>query len=369
MEKLDFEAENKNSILIARTLASIQSLHQPSIEAVYARQAVLTKPTGSLGRLEELTIKLAGITAQPQPVIKNKVIVVMAGDHGVATEGVSAYPAEVTAQMLLNFLNGGAAINVIARQVGARVVVVDMGVAADLPAHPALLQRKVAYGTANIAHGPAMTNAQMLQAVATGIEIAEMQATLGADLIGTGDMGIGNTTPSSAIVAAFTNRAVVDVTGRGTGVDDEGLARKIAVIETALAVNQPDPTLASDVLVKVGGFEIAGLVGLIFGAAARRIPLVIDGFISSAAALVATEWHPLVRDYLIAAHNSVEIGHRLMLERMELNPLLNLNLRLGEGTGAALAMSVVEAAARTLNEMATFGEAGVSQKSEAAKVE
>jgi nicotinate-nucleotide--dimethylbenzimidazole phosphoribosyltransferase len=236
-----------------------------------------------------------------------------------------------------------------------------MGVAVDLPDYTKLVNKKFAYGTRNMALGPAMTREEALKAVYAGIEVARTEVNTGVDIIGTGDMGIGNTTPSSAIVAIFTGRAVKDVTGRGTGLDENGLSRKIAIIEKALAVNRPDPADPLDVLSKVGGFEIAGMVGLIFGAAASKVPVVIDGFISTAAALVATEWHPPVRDYLIAAHNSVEIGHRIMLEWMELNPLLNLNLRLGEGTGAALAMNVVEAAVRALSEMATFNEAGVSE--------
>jgi nicotinate-nucleotide--dimethylbenzimidazole phosphoribosyltransferase len=350
--------------LVLETIAEIKPLDAESIAQARARQTVLTKPAGSLGRLEEISIKLAGITANPRPKLDRKAVIVMAGDHGVAAEGVSAYPSEVTPQMVLNFLRGGAAINVIARQVGAKVIVVDMGVAVDLPPHPELLVRKIGYGTANIAYGAAMSEEQAFSAIASGIETIAAQAVQGLDLVATGDMGIGNTTPSSAIVAAFTGRPVVEVTGRGTGVDDAGLARKIATIERALMVNKPDPHNALDVLTKVGGFEIAGLVGVIFGAVARRVPVIVDGFISTAAALVASEWVPQVHDYLIAAHNSVEIGHRLMLEWMELNPLLNLNLRLGEGTGAALAMSVIEAAARTLDEMATFSEAGVSEKNE-----
>lgn len=350
--------------LIEETLQAIGPLDQAAMATTRERQQRLTKPAGSLGRLEELSIKLAGISGKALPDVTRKAIVVMAGDHGVTAEGVSAYPAEVTPQMVLNFLSGGAAINVFARQVGARVVVADLGVASDLPEHPALLHRKIGYGTRNLAIGPAMSREEARRAVEIGIEIIQGEVTRGLDLVGTGDMGIGNTTPSSAIVATFSGLSVERVTGRGTGVDDEGLKRKVAVIERALELNRPDPTDALDVLSKVGGFEIAGLVGLIFGAAAARIPVVIDGFISSAAALVATEWHPPVRDYLIAAHSSVEIGHRVMLERMELNPLLNLNLRLGEGTGAALAMSVIEAACLVLKEMATFDEAGVSERDE-----
>ena len=253
-----------------------------------------------------------------------------------------------------------------ARQAEATVQVADLGVAVDLPTHPNLLNRKLAYGTANMAVGPAMTREQARQGVEVGIEIANELAK-DFDLIGTGDMGIGNTTPSSAIVAAFLGANVAAVTGRGTGIDEAGWQRKVNVIRQALEVNQPDPNDPLDVLAKVGGFEIAGLTGLILGAAAQRIPVILDGFISSAAALVATEWQPAVRDYLIAAHSSVEIGHRVMLERMELSPLLNLNLRLGEGTGAALAMNIVEAAVRVLTEMATFAEAGVSESAEQAQ--
>ncbi len=350
--------------LIEETLQAIAPLDEDAMTAARARQQRLTKPAGSLGRLEELSVKLAGITGQAQPSVARKAIIIMAGDHGVTSEGVSAYPAEVTPQMVLNFLAGGAAINVFARQVGARVIVADLGMASDLPVHPRLINRKIGYGTHNLAIGPAMSREEARQAVEAGIEIIQAEVDKGLDIVGTGDMGIGNTTPSSAIVATFTGMSVERVTGRGTGVDDEGLRRKVAVIKQALQVNQPEPHDALDVLAKVGGFEIAGLVGLIFGAAAARLPIVIDGFISTAAALVATEWHPPVRDYLIAAHNSVEIGHRVMLERMELNPLLNLNLRLGEGTGAALAMNVIEAACLALKEMATFDEAGVSERDE-----
>ncbi len=348
--------------MIEETLAQIGPLDQSAMAAVRARQSRLTKPEGSLGRLEELAIKLAGITGKPLPTVARKAIVVMAGDHGVAVEGVSAYPVEVTAQMVLNFLAGGAAINVFARQIGARVVVADLGIASDLPDYPDLVKRKIGYGTHNMAQGPAMSREEARKAVQAGIELAQAEVGRGLDLVGTGDMGIGNTTASSAIIAVFTGASIEQVTGRGTGVDDEGLRRKINIIRQALELNQPNPADALDVLSKVGGFEIAGLVGLIFGAAAARVPIVIDGFISSAAALVATEWHPPVRDYLIAAHSSVEIGHRVTLERMELQPLLNLNLRLGEGTGAALAMTIIEAASKILSEMATFDEAGVATR-------
>ncbi|NWJ45752.1 MAG: nicotinate-nucleotide--dimethylbenzimidazole phosphoribosyltransferase [Chloroflexi bacterium] len=346
---------------IEATLAAIRPMNKEAMAVVRSRQDRLTKPAGSLGRLEEITVKLAGITGNPRPRVDRKCIVLMAGDHGVVSEGVSAYPSEVTPQMVFNFLQGGAAINVLARQVGARVVVADLGVASDLPEHSGLLNRKIGYGTRNMMIGPAMTKLEALKAVLTGIEIARQEAEKGMDVVGTGDMGIGNTTPSSAIVATFTGLPVSMVTGRGTGLDDSGLSRKISVIERSIEINQPDKSDPLDVLAKVGGFEIAGLTGLIFGAAAAHIPIVVDGFISTAAALIATEWYPPVCDYLISAHNSVEIGHRAMLEHMELSPLLNLNLRLGEGTGAAIAMSVIEAATRTLAEMATFDEAGVSE--------
>jgi nicotinate-nucleotide--dimethylbenzimidazole phosphoribosyltransferase len=346
------------------SLPSIPSLDLAAQSAARVRQDTLTKPPGSLGRLEELSIQLAAIIGQSQPSVARKAVIVMAGDHGVTAEGVSAYPAEVTPQMVLNFLHGGAAINVLARQAGARVVVVDIGVASDLAPQPGLEIRKVAGGTRNMALGPAMTRAQAEEAITIGIQVVEAEIAKGLDLVATGDMGIGNTTASAAIVATLTGQPVARVTGRGTGVDDAGLARKVVVIERALALNQPDPHDPLDVLSKVGGLEIAGLVGVILGAAAQRLPVVIDGFISGAAALVAVKVAPEVKPYLIAAHQSVEIGHRILLEHLGLRPLLDLDLRLGEGTGAALAFHLIEAAARILNEMATFGEAGVSEKTD-----
>jgi nicotinate-nucleotide--dimethylbenzimidazole phosphoribosyltransferase len=264
--------------------------------------------------------------------------------------------------MVQNFLRGGAAINVLARRVGARVVVGDLGVVTELPEHPNLRRMKIGPGTQNLSLGPAMTPSEAVAAIDVGIELVEGEIQRGTDLVGTGDMGIGNTTPSSAIVATLTGRAVADVTGRGTGLDEAGWQRKVAVIQRALDLNRPDPADPLDVLAKVGGYEIAGLVGVMLGAAAHRVPVIVDGFISGAAALLATELAPGFRDYLIAAHNSVEIGHRILLERMELVPLLNLNLRLGEGSGAAMAMHLVDDATAILAEMATFDEAGVSEK-------
>jgi len=324
----------------------------------------LTKPRGSLGRLESLSIQLAGILGQPLPEIRHKVIVTMAGDHGVVAEGVSAYPQEVTPQMVINFLNGGAAINVLARHVGARVVVVDVGVAADLEPHPDLVDKKVASGTGNIARGPAMSREQALQAVMVGVEVVEAELERGLDILGVGDMGIGNTTPSATIAAALTGRPAAEFVGRGTGVDDAGLARKVDAVQRALLVNRPDPADALDVLAKVGGFEIGGLAGATLAAAAHRRPVMVDGFISTAAAMIAVGLAPQARPYLIAAHRSQERGHRIMLDWLGLEPLLNLGMRLGEGTGAALGISLAEAACKILRQMATFGEAGVAEKSD-----
>ena len=345
-------------------IKDIKPLDDAALRAAQARQDTLTKPRGSLGRLEELSIQLAGMKADPFPSVERKAVIVMAADHGVAHEGVSAYPSDVTAQMVLNFLRGGAAINVLARQAGARVTVVDIGVAADVEPLPGLLRRKVMCGTRNLAEGVAMTRDEAEQAIQVGVDVLNEEATRGLDLVATGDMGIGNTTPASAIVAAITELPVAQVAGRGTGIDDQGLERKIKVIERALTVNQPDADDAMDVLHKVGGLEIAGLAGVMIAAAHHRIPVVVDGFISTAAAMIAVGLAPGVRNYLISAHQSMEVGHRAMLRYLRLWPLLDLNLRLGEGTGAVLAFHLIEASTRILREMATFDEAGVSDKEE-----
>jgi len=264
--------------------------------------------------------------------------------------------------MVLNFLEGGAAINVLARQAGAWVRIVDIGVAYDFEDHPQLIRRKIAKGTQNMLKGPAMSRAQAEEAIQVGLDVIAMEAQNGLDLVATGEMGIGNSTPSAAITAVLTGLPVAQVTGRGTGVDDSGLKRKIEVIEQAIAINQVDPGDPLGVLAKLGGFEIAGLAGVVLGAASQRIPVVVDGFISGAAALVAAALDPAVKPYLIASHQSVEIGHKAIWDHLGLKPLLNLGLRLGEGSGAVLAFHQVEAAARILDEMATFGEAGVSDK-------
>jgi len=347
-------------MLLSNIIEMIKPLDREAIAEARARQDRLTKPQGSLGRLEELSIQLAGIQGKPIPQIRHKAIITMAGDHGVVAERVSAFPQQVTAQMVYNFLSGGAGINVTARQIGARIIVVDMGVATELEPNPQLLARKVAFGTQNMSQGPAMTREQAVTAIETGIEVVASEVAKGLDIVGTGDMGIGNTTASSAICAVMTEKPVAEVTGRGTGIADEQLTYKIEIINRALAVNQPDPKQPLDVLAKVGGFEIGGLVGVMLAAAAHRIPVVIDGFISGAAALIATALSPGLRDFLIAAHVSAEAGHHLLLKHLGLKPLLDLGMRLGEGTGAALGIFLSETAARVLAEMSTFAEAGVS---------
>ncbi len=350
---------------VMRTMEMIRPLDEGAMAEARARQDILTKPQGSLGRLEELSIQLAGIQGKPIPQIRHKAIITMAGDHGVIAEGVSAFPQEVTAQMVHNFLRGGAGISVIARRVGARIIVADMGVATKLGDDPQLLSRKIAPGTRNMANGPAMSQAEAVKAIETGIEIVTTEVARGLDIVGTGDMGIGNTTASSAICAVLTGEPVSKVTGRGTGIADKQLTHKVAVINRALAVNYPDPKQPLDVLAKVGGFEIGGLVGVMLAAAAHRIPVVIDGFISGAAAIIATGLVPGLKDYLIAAHVSAEAGHQLLLRHLGLKPLLDLGMRLGEGTGAALGIFLVEVAAGVLAEMSTFAEAGVSEGDEA----
>lgn len=357
------------STLLSHTISKISPLDSDAMSAATARQDRLTKPQGALGRLERLAIQLAGITQSARPRFHNPVIITLAADHGVTRQAVSAYPAAVTPQMVLNFVQGGAAINVLARHVGARVVVGDLGVNTDFPADLGIVHRKIAHGTRDFSIEPAMTRDQAQAAIEAGIEIvtSEIRATgktgRGADIVGTGDMGIGNTTASSAMVAAMTGLSALEVTGRGTGVDDATFSHKVSVIEHALALHKPDPADALDVLHKIGGLEIGGLAGVILGAAAQHVPIVLDGFISGAAALIAFRLAPSVQPYLVAAHRSVEIGHRAVLEALDIQPLLDLDLRLGEGTGAALGISVCIAAARLLDEMATFDEAGVAGKS------
>lgn len=347
---------------LKEAIAAIRPLDAAAMARARARQDDLAKPRGSLGRLEAISIQVAGITGSELPRIRDKAVIIMAGDHGVVAEGVSAYPSEVTPQMVLNFLRGGAAVNVLAQHAGARVVVVDVGVAADIPAQPGLVVHKVGHGTGNIRRGPAMARAQAVRALEAGIEALERELAQGLDIVATGDMGIGNTTPSSAIAAAVCGLPVAEVTGRGTGLDDGTLALKVAVIEEALRTNQPDTADGLDLLAKVGGFEIGGIAGVILGAAAHRVPVVVDGFISTAGAIVAALLAPLARDYMISGHRSVEVGHRAMLKHLGLVPLVDLDMRVGEGTGAVLGVSLVEAACRVLCEMATFSSGGVSDR-------
>ncbi len=342
-------------------IAQIKPVDTSRTTEIQAQLDDLTKPQGSLGRLEELAKRYCLITGKNKPALKNKIIFTCAGDHGVTKEGVSAFPAAVTPQMVYNFLRGGAGVNVLARHAGCRVIVVDMGVDHDFEPAEGLEIRKIARGTANMAAGPAMTREQAEQSILAGVGLVDKYRD-GLDIIGTGDMGIGNTTPSSAIVSVFTGTDPEQVTGRGTGIDDAGLKSKVATIRKAIQLNQPDRKDALDVLTKVGGFEIGGIAGLVLGAALYKIPVVVDGFISTAGALIAAELCPAAKGYIIAAHQSVEIGHRKMLDRLEQRPLLDLNLRLGEGTGAALGISLVEASLRVLAEMATFSSAGVSEK-------
>ncbi len=363
--------------MIAETIRSISFVKKEFIEKAERRLDDLTKPRGSLGRLEEFAKRLVAITEDKMPTLGKTIIFTFAGDHGVAREGVSAYPTEVTRQMVCNFLNGGAGINVLARHAGAEVVVVDIGVDFDFKiktgivrsegakgdsAHCHFISTKVVSGAGNIRKGRAMTRNEAESCIEVGIELAREYSERGYRFFGTGEMGIGNTTPSSAIAAVLTGRSVADVTGKGTGIDDKALRKKIEVIEDAIRINKPDPSDALDVLSKVGGAEIGGIAGLIIGASARRIPVVVDGFISTAGALIAYCLAPGTKDYMFAAHNSVEKGHKAMLKKIGLEPILDLNLRLGEGTGAALAMLIIEAGLKIYREMATFGEAGVSHE-------
>jgi nicotinate-nucleotide--dimethylbenzimidazole phosphoribosyltransferase len=328
-------------------------------EAAERHLGSLTKPPRSLGRLEEIALRLA-LLRGAAPEVRHPLIFTFAADHGVVAEGVSAYPQVVTAQMVENFLRGGAAVNVLARQAGARLVIADFGVASPVAASPDLVSCPVGPGTANIAAGPAMTREQAIWSIEAGATLAEEALAAGADLLATGEMGIGNTTSASAIAAAITGGAPERVTGRGTGVDDATLARKVAVVGRALAVNRPDGRDGLDVLAKVGGFEIGGLVGVILAGAARRVPVVLDGFIAGAAALIAVALAPDSRHALFASHRSAEPGHGLILDHLGLEPYLDLSLRLGEGTGAALFIHLARAAALLWSEMATFKSAGVS---------
>lgn len=342
-------------------ISGISELDAEAMAQIQVRLDSLTKPQGSLGQLEHIAKQLGGIQQTSNPKILKKAVLTMAGDHGVVEEGVSAFPQEVTPQMAYNIMNGGAAINVLARQANAEVFLTDVGIA--FPIEGQLIQKRVADGTKNMTKGPAMSRQEALQALLVGASVAEEKIREGYNLFATGELGIGNTTPSSAIVSLLTNSSIEDVVGRGTGIDDAGIIRKRQAIEKAIEVNQPDTSDALDVLAKVGGLEIAAIAGSILQAAASNVPIIVDGFISTAGALIAAKLAPKSTAYMIPSHGSVEIGHRKALAALGLDPVLNLNMRLGEGTGAAITFYLVEAALHILEEMATFADAGVSEKS------
>jgi nicotinate-nucleotide--dimethylbenzimidazole phosphoribosyltransferase len=351
--------------IIQDTLKSIQPVSPIRLKGAQAHLDSLTKPPGSLGLLEDLAKKYAAIRDTDHPSINKKSVIIFAADHGVTEEGISAYPAEVTPQMVQNFLDGGAAINVLARQQNAEVLVVDIGVNHRFAPHPDLLDRKIAFGTRNMAKEPAMTRTQAEESITIGIQMAAELADKGVDLLATGEMGIGNTTASSAIFSVLSGLPASQVTGRGTGIDDKTLDKKIAVIQQALVRHTPDPEDPIDILAKVGGFEIGGIIGLLLGAAAQNIPVVVDGLISSAGASLAIKLNPSVKDYIFPSHRSVEPGQKVFFDLIEAPPLFDLKMRLGEGTGAVLAFSLIEAAVKIYSEMATFQSAGISDRAEA----
>ncbi|MDD2702554.1 MAG: nicotinate-nucleotide--dimethylbenzimidazole phosphoribosyltransferase [Candidatus Omnitrophica bacterium] len=347
-----------------KVISSIKGIDERIMRKAQTRLDSLTKPPGSLGRLEELARVIAGITGKAMPRLNEKVIFTLAADHGVCAENISAFPSDVTVQMVGNFLKGGAGINVLAGHIGARVVVADLGVKSDFAPRfsKKLKRKKVNFGTRNFILGPAMSRGEAVRSVQNGIDIFEEELDRGIDIIGTGEMGIGNTTASSAIAACITRTDPSETAGRGTGLGDKALQHKITVIRKALEVNRPDPGDALDVLSKVGGFEIGGLAGIMLAAASRKVPVVLDGFISGAAALIAVGLQPKVKEYMIASHCSVERGHKVILEYLGIDPVLNLDLRLGEGTGAALGIFIAEAATKILTGMATFQQARVSER-------
>ncbi len=353
--------------MLERTIRGIGGLDKAAMEAAARHQDSLAIPRGSLGRLHEFCIRLAGITGDPRPHIKDLAVITMAGDHGVARQGVSLFPQEVTGEMVTNFTHGGAAINVLARHVGARLTVVDIGVATPLvdispgdDRFVRLVHRRIAKGTADMSQGPAMSRDQAVRSLEAGIQVFEEERARGLHAVGTGDMGIGNTTPSSAMAAVLLNRDPADVVNQGTGIEGDALRHKVNVVARSLEVNRPDSGEPLDVLAKVGGFEIGGIAGVILAACAARTPVVVDGFISTAAALLACGFHPEVKNYLFAGHQSAVLGHKLMLDDLGLKPIVDLGMRLGEGTGAAFGLSILAAASRISREMLMFGEAAVS---------
>ncbi|NPA94449.1 MAG: nicotinate-nucleotide--dimethylbenzimidazole phosphoribosyltransferase [Thermodesulfobacteria bacterium] len=351
--------------LLKELIDSIGPVDNKLEPVIQQRLDNLTKPKGSLGRLEEFAKRYCLITNQISPADLEKAVIVFAGDHGITQEGVSAFPKDVTYQMVKNFLQGGAGINVLARHVGADVQVVDIGVDHDLEDLPGLIHKKVGFGTKNMAEGPAMTREEAQRAILAGAEVAQDIIEGGKNILATGEMGIGNTTPASALTAVICGKEPSQVTGRGTGIDTSAYRRKIELIERAISVNKPSPTDGLDALAKVGGFEIAGICGMILKAAQMRVPVVVDGFISGAGAIVAKALCPNISDYLFCGHCSVEQGHKVQMEYLGLRPILDLDMRLGEGTGAVLAMGLIEAGIKIYKEMATFDQAAVSPGNEA----
>ncbi len=354
--------------MLEKIIQKIGPLDSRAMERARAHQEALAIPLGSLGRLHEFAVRLAGITGDPRPDIADTGVITMAGDHGVTARGVSPFPREVTREMVANFARGGAAINVLTRHVGARLTVVDIGVAGPPMAFDTgsdervrYVSRKIAGGTADISAGPAMTREQAMRAIEVGVEVFEEEKKKGLDAVGTGDMGIGNTTPSAAIAAALLKKDPDLLVNRGAGLDEAALGEKIKTVARALEVNHPDSDDPLDVLAKVGGFEIGGIAGVVLAACAHKTPVVVDGFISSAAALLASRFHPDVKQYLFGGHVSNVHGHRLMLEALDLEPIVDLQMRLGEGTGAAFGLSVLSASSRIAAEMLTFEEARVSE--------
>jgi nicotinate-nucleotide--dimethylbenzimidazole phosphoribosyltransferase len=351
--------------LIARTIDEVTAPSKDAELRAWLRLESLTKPPGSLGRLEEIAARIATLRDEVRPGVARKAIVLMAADHGVTDENISPYPREVTAQMVATFAAGGAAINQLARHAGATLTLIDIGVATPIPASEGVIDARIADGTANMARGPAMTREQAARAVRIGIEAARALADDGVDLIGTGEMGIGNTTAAAAVTSVLAGVEPKRVVGPGTGLDEAGVRHKAFIVKRAIELNSPDPTDALDVLAKVGGFEIAGLAGVVIGAAAAGVPVVADGYISGAATLAALRLAPGVAPWVFASHRSAEPGHQVVLEALGLVPVLDLDMRLGEGTGAALAMGIIDAACVMMSGMATFSEAGVTDRENA----
>ncbi len=345
---------------LKKTIDSIKAPDKDFYNKALERLSLQARPAGSLGMLEDVSARLSGIKKTIDVHLDNKIIVTCAGDHGIVAEGVSLFPQEVTTQMVENFVNEGASINVLAKHAGAKVMVADFGVNHDFPADLPIFHKKVRKSTSNFAVEPAMTMDEAVESINSGIEIVnEIHSKKKIDLLGTGDMGIGNTTPSTAIIATFSGISVAELTGRGTGIDDEALNNKIKIIENSLKLHKPDAANPLDVLSKVGGFEIGGLAGLVIGAAANGIPVICDGLISTAGALIACELAPAAKDYLFASHRSVETGHKFMHERLGVEPLLDLKFRLGEGTGAAIAMELLDASTRVLADIKLFEEVNI----------